>query len=427
MRKQITFYISLLAISLLALSCSEIAGGDPEIKLLLDNNQILVEGDSGTFMFNYKVTNPVKDGYVEVVIPDGIEWLKVEALNIHDEAYGMVVLAFPENISTDHRNSIVSVNYNYGGRTVSEIFNLIQNNIQLEYVMEAKYGRCAYNADRYGYFNHHIYLAETDLSQEVKQYFKLDLYTKEDSEDMQPLPGVYSVVDNQYAWQTDFAIDKALSSIRLLDENGQGYSVLLEYGQLTVEKDGDIYNIHGDLYDKEGKCYRVSFVNGEFSVVDTSHDSTIPDDIDTAYSDMKIKAYHVGDKELPGTNLWFLDVTKTNMTVGDPIIQLSLAYELDLKDNIEAGVFTPEYRLSPGTFLPGYFGAGYYGSWFFTCSGQQGDKFELGHPMAPFIDGMVELKENADGTFDIFIDVTDDNEHTIKIVCSGVPVEYVTE
>ncbi len=427
MRGIIKFLIPFFAISVIALSCSEIAGGDPEVKLLLESNQILVEGQSGTFTFNYRITDPVEKGQIEVVVPEGIDWVKVESLDIHDEAYGMIVLGFTENIGTDFRNSIISVNYVYEGKTITEIFNLIQNCIQLEYDMEAKYGRCAYNADRYGYFNHHIYLAETDLSQEVLQYFKLDFYTKEDSKDMQPLPGVYTVVDNQYAWQTDFAIDKSLSTVRLLDENGRGYSVMLESGQITIEKDGNIYNIHGDLYDKEGKCYRVRFENGEFTVIDTSHDSTIPDDIDASYEDMRMKAYHVGDKELLGTNMWFIDLTPVNMTVGDPIIQLSLAYDLDIVEAIEPGVFVPEYRLSPGTFLPGYFGAGYFGSWLFTCSGQQGDKFELGNPMAPFIDGKVELKEDADGTFDIFIDVIDDNEHTIKITCTDVPVEYVTE
>lgn len=429
MKRIYIFCMFLCALAFLAVSCSDITGGGkPGVKLLLESNQILVPGESGTFSFNYRVTNPVKGGEIEVVIPEGTEWVKLESLDIHDDAYGMVVLSLVENIEGDHRNVVVSVNYNYDGSTASEIFNLIQDNIQLECMMEAKYGRCAYNSDRYGYFNHHIYLAETDLSQEVEQYFKLDLYTKEDSEDMMPLPGVYVMVDNQYTWDTDFSIDRALSSIRLLDEDGKGYTVMIETGELTVEKDGSVYNIHGEFFDKDGKCYRVSFVNGEFSVIDTSHDSTIPDDIEETYTDMVMKAYHVGDMELPGTNMWFLDIAPADMEAGDQIIQLSLAYELDVENKIEPGVFLPEYKLSPGTFLPGYFGAGYYGSWLFTCSGQQSDgRFEIGNPMAPFIDGVIEMKENADGTFDVIVDVVDDNEHTIKVTCTDVPVEYVTE
>ncbi len=421
-----TFFI----IASLVISCNEITSVEKhtDLELLLEHDQILVPGNGGAYSFNYKVTDPVEGGRIEVLVPAGYDWIVLGSINEHDESYGLITLEIAENIDKDNiRNAVISVKYTFDGESISKMFNLIQEFVPMEFILNAKYGLSQYWGNRYGYWNHHIYLTDTDISQPVDNICELDLFTKNNSEDMMPLPGVYTVVNTDYAWTTDFAIDNMLSSVRFINENGDGKSKVLSSGQITIEKNGTVYNIYGDLYDVDGRCYRIIFENGEFSVQDRTYDSQINEDIDETYSDMKITAFHVGDMEMPNTNLWFLNMSPSDAQPGDAVIQMTLSYDLDVVDGIEGGVFVADtmFDVEPNTFLPGYFSAGYYGSWYFTYIGQAYDGTkELGSPIAPFKFGQIELVELENGNFDVIIDVEEDNDHTIKIVSRNVSVEY---
>ncbi len=426
MKKFLIFCICACSVLFLAISCSDIKNNaSTQIEIILDNEQVLVSAEEGGIVFNYKVTNPVEGGVIEVVVPDGFDWIKVDSINVHDEAYGMITLQLAENVSKEFRNAVITVKYNYDGKSVSDVFNLIQENIPLEYEFVAKYGICQFWGNQFGDYNYHLYLTETDISKPVAQYCKLDLYTKEKSEDMLPLPGVYTVVDNDYAWTTDFSLYSKLSTMTLADENGKGYLVTPVSGEITVEKNDKRYDIHGNLFDKDGKCYRIKMENVELTATDNSYDSQLSEDIEATYTDMLIKASNHGDIELPNTNLWFLTIGPKKVKEGDPILQLTLFYDLDVTEKLEACVFTPGNYGRPATFLPGYFSAGYDGSWYFTCNRVISEnKYDVGSPIAPFKTGQIELIEKGEDVFDVIISVEDDNNNTINITCKDVPVEY---
>ncbi len=413
-------------VAFFATSCSEFAETKKEtsLELIIEHDQVLLTGEAAVFSFNYKITDPVEGGQVEVVLPVGFEWLKVESVKVHDESYGLITIRIEENAEKDNiRNAVVTVKYRFDGKSVSKMFNLIQEFIALEYELEAQYGMSAYYGNQYGYYNHLIYLTATDTESPVDGYFKLDLFTRENSTDMRPLPGVYTVVDGSYATETDFAISDMISNVKYPGEDGKTESVYFEKGQVTIERNGNLYTIVGELYGKNGGVYRVRLENKEFSTIDVSHDSRLEADVDETYTDMFIDAFHVGS-DLGGinTNAWLLYIVPNEVVVGSPLIQLYLAYDLDVTEAIEPGEFVASYSIAPNTFLPGFFSAEYAGAWL-SMYNEDLDRI----PVAPMKTGKVELIQLENGNFDIKIESEDDNDHSIKITCTNAKVKYTTK
>ncbi len=410
-------------IVLLTTSCTESVNvvKHTDLELIMEHDQVLLPGESCEYSFNYRVIDAVEGGQIEVVIPPAYDWLELGSVNAHDESYGLITLKVGENVVKDNiRNAVITVKYNYDGKSVSKMFNLIQEFITLVYSMEAQYGKSVYYGDQYGYYNHLLYLTVTDPDQDVEGYFKLDLFTKENSSDMLPLSGVYSVVNGNYATGTDYAISDLISNLVMPDGKGGTETVYFKRGKVTIERNGDLYSVEGELYDDEGGIYRVTLVDKQFSAVDASHNSLLEDDVNEAYNDMFIDAYHVGNLLGGGsTNAWLLYLVPLDIVSGKPLIQLYLAYDESVVDAIEPGEFVPAYTLAPGTFLPGFFSAGCEGAWL----SQYNDSLER-IPLAPMTTGKIVLTQRENGNFDIVIESEDDNGHSIDITCANAAVQY---
>ncbi len=193
----------------------------------------------------------------------------------------------------------------------------------------------------------------------------------------------------------------------------------------TVEVEGDIYTIYGDLFDQNGKHHRF-YYEGKMDLYDGTILSDFKEDMTLDLSGMHVEATV---SELYGWSNWCtMYVVPDTPEEGDPAIVIVLYTEADVF-TVASGLYLPD----DGMCNPGFFNGGHLwdrkylnGTWLYSCQNVQPDgMYDFGRPRAPFVDGDIEIKMSDDGTaLDLKFNVIDCQGNEFIGEQKALPVTY---
>lgn len=411
----------------------------PVIRVTTSDAQISAGAAGGACSFGFEVQNPVSGSLVMLEVPEGNDWITEPVIEF-DGKIGSVTLTLAENIDMDTRNEILTLRYLYGsGEEVTSAVSILQEGKEYDYVVECTSGISFYYGsgmlDSKNLFSYYLRLADCDLNAEERvnaSVYSFDLYYKKRTEDKLPPAGTYIMVPE--GSETDFCFTDANTLYEHYGEDDVNFSdyeqSYFTEGAVRIVRDGDTYKIICALVDTEGKSHLVRYT-GELSLTDMTALSTLKGDIEldiTGYEAvLECYAGYFGT----GLNKWVFKALPADIKEGDMFISLELLTSVTLDS--EAGITAPltiESSNSTNPDVAVYFMPGQYGyllSWLMTCGSYDDStgEIEATAPSAPFVNGVIYLEPDEDGTMDFSADVTDDVGHSMKISGSGLTVKYI--
>ncbi len=424
-------YFAAICLAILTFASCEMMKGDPDLNIT-SGVQAAVKAEDSVAVFHYEIVNGTEDGEIVVNI-DGVDWITRYEVEEY-EVSGRILLYLTENKSLENRSAIISVSYRYGGTSIDEVVNVIQQTRQYDYDYVAELAVCNYwglDSLETGLYAYDIYLGQGDLTMETQgeAYYALEFLTAEDSGNFLPKAGVYTVA---YPGEE---VDMSISAIYSLFMNvgdaaeDEDYDVLAYFaeGEVTVDYEGNEIIVAGYLTDRRNYNHRV-YYKGEIKTRNRTVISTLTGDVNLDLTGYILQANYFGDAFENGTSVWTMSLGQEGLPSGTSVIQMQLSTEKSV--NMETGFATQTFvydvnnTTAAGTFFKGYQTEMYSGSWLYTSAGLVEGVLYVQDPAAPFRGGEVHFERNADGTLNIDVDVLDDAKYSIKASGKNIKVEY---
>lgn len=429
-------FLATLAIALFAVSCQQ-HGPETDtatqVQIITPESLLSFDADGGKGELSFELTNPVENGEIKVMLEDGVDWIKIIELKDFDFS-GNVTFEVSPFEGLERRNAGITVKYTYGDQTTQDTKTIIQNAFEYDYLLNAKAGKIVYYGDVYsdGSYDYMLLLGSPTLEEGTPdvEIYQLDIFSTIKTKDRMLEPGVYKLDKREKVLKQDKIIaNDTFNTIRYIcDSNGNTCisNYLDNEGLLYVERDGDEYVITGKFTDDKLYTHFISY-KGELLLEDHSHYSDLEGDTELDLTDMIADVWYWGCPF--GAAIWtFILHTGEKAQIGSTVISLQLTAGADgeAEDGF-FGMFIPDSRaMDPYTFKPGDKDDDG------TCSGAcyvniadivDGDII-VGSPFAPFDSGTIRMTAYNDNSFEIEIDVYDDNDN--KITAKGV-IPYVVK
>lgn len=429
------FHFSILAAAMMLAACQQ-QGPETDtttrVQIITPESSLTFDADGGKGELSFELTNPVENGEIKVVLEDGVDWIKI--IELKDFGFsGNVTFEVSPFEGIERRNADITVKYTYGGQTTQDTKTIIQNAFEYDYVLNAKAGKIVYYGDVYsdGSYNYMLYLGSPTLEEGTPDaiIYQIDLFSTIKTEDRLPEPGVYTLDEREKVLENDKIIaNDTFNTIRYICDS-EGEMLISHYldkeGVLYVERDGDKYVITGKFTDDKLYTHFISY-KGELILEDRSHYSDLEGDTELDLTGMQADVWYWGHPF--GTALWtFILRTDEKAQIGSTVITLQLtAGESGKAEDGFFGSFTPDYSgQTKYTFLPGNIAnETCAGGWYVKIADIIDGGIVPGSPRAPFRKGRITTAKHDDTSFDLEIDVVDDNEN--RITAKGV-IPYVVK
>ncbi len=402
----------------------------PVVHITTEGSSVSIESAGGTGLLKYEIVNPQGLDSVVVSVAEDGEWLE----NVELEKFqtsGRVSFEATRNISTEVRSTVLTITYFYEeGKSVYAIANISQSCEIFDYNFSGKAAICRYWGRGLATYEYEVILGDVDytLGTAGATYYTINFCDSIETEDHLPGAGNYHFPEESNMSEGKH-IYTGYCSYYKMNASGTDYEEgplqIWDGKDFTVEKDGDIYTIYGDLFDQTGKQHRI-YYQGKMDLYDGTVLSDFKEDVALDLSGMHVEASIM---ELYGwSNLCSMYVVPDSPKEGDPIIRIELYVDAD-----DRTLVTADYTPDDGMCNPFYFNGGHLwdrqytnGTWIFSCENVQSDgMYDFGRPHAPFVGGEIDLTVNEDGSLlDLKLDVVDEQNNRFTGEQKGLPVTY---
>ncbi len=437
--------ISILAFAgaiLLASSCNETTPDktpeveSPALNITTDGSQITLSSDGGDALFKYEIVNPQGLDSVVITLEEDPEWLSISK---HESfaTSGRVTLAVEKNYANRTREAMVKITYIYAEdkEPVSKLGIIYQ--MEGDYfIEELNAGLCRYwSMDEAGLYHYEVILGTSDYTGSTpgSSYYAINFCDSIETADLLPEPGKY-IYAEEISYRTGKCLFGYYMSYYSLDANGEiDYSSRVDtFTDFTIEREGDIFTIQGELTDFEGQHHRVYYQG----TLDSKHYydfmTDLKEDKPLDLSNMHIEAFF--SPLYFWANLWTIYLVPDVPQEGDPMFVMELYVDAEGGDDFAKGIPTSEYpRDYVGMCDPYLFNAGHLynrqylrGSWLYSCTDVTSDgSYELGRPRASIEYGCIEFSNDGNGeTVGVKIELYDVYDHLISGEREDIPIVY---
>lgn len=358
---------------------------------------------------------PVEISYtLENPSPEGYTYAKVDAdwiYRIDTSVEGKVTLYAATNTTSESRTANIEVGYESASFDV-----VLTQSGEGDYNFTATTMDGEYYGDFYspGAGNYFLKFSDRGFTPEGSTqpfgtYYRIDAYGEVFADEQ----GTITLPEGEYTYDpessyTTWTFVADYTDFFVNDKNGKHEKQKIESGKMVV-KGG---NITLELM-INGVKHNVVY-NGSTELVDARGDinilSTLEEDYALDLSNHSMVYACQGDWYDFGYMNWVLQI-KPNDGKGD-CVQIDIITEYDDEESGFEGNYTASEVRATNAFMLGWVYGGYLEcSWFYTV-----DQDEL----APFRGGEITIKKNADDTYTVDIDVTDDIRNRIYGSWTGV-------
>lgn len=358
---------------------------------------------------------PVEISYtLENPSPEGYTYAKVDAdwiYRIDTSVEGKVTLYVATNTTSESRTANIEVGYESASFDV-----VLTQSGEGDYNFTATTMDGEYYGDFYspGAGNYFLKFSDRGFTPEGSTqpfgtYYRIDAYGIVFTDEI----GTITIPEGEYTYDpegsyTSWTFVADYTDFFVNDKNGKHEKQKIESGKMVV-KGG---NITLELM-INGTKHTVTY-EGSTEVVDARGDinilSTLEEDYALDLSNHSMVYACQGDWYDFGYMNWVLQI-KPNDGKGD-CVQIDIITEYDDEESGFEGNYTASEVRATNAFMLGWVYGGYLEcSWFYTV-----DQDEL----APFRGGEITIKKNADDTYTVDIDVTDDIRNRIYGSWTGV-------
>ncbi len=427
--KKIIYLSTIFFAFLLALSSCEENLPAPEV--VTSTPQVVIPVEGGEYALEYEIVNPRDNGALDVVIPEGNDWLKVTGVSAE-----AVTLMFSENTGTENRGANITLSYRYGTESVSVVVNVIQEFTICDYrhdIVSAVfnwYGSTGGLNDDMSNFYIQMCDNEDPYAPGACTIF-FDLYTSEVPKDNVPIAGVYSPAE--CGMETDFTYCNYDTFIWEMNADGSGYKYLYGFvaGEIEIVRDGGHLSIRALLTDESGKIHLIRY-EGDPEIVDGTVESNLASDWNATVDGSTTEAMAVcyGDAITGTSNTWAFQIWPEECVPKDYVFfgEFYTAKDVNHTTGFPDGmtlVMDEEGAGAPNTYSEGF--SGFQGTWLLQVYAVDAVSLTFG-AQTPLKDGSISFFLNSDGTYDIKIDAVDDNveePHHVNVTFDNIPVSFL--
>lgn len=378
---------------------------DEPIITLTSDKEAVIERAGQTVEITYTLENETPDGYTYAKVD--ADWI----YSINTSAEGKVMLYVATNNTDQSRTANIKVGYG------SSSFN-----VSLTQAGEGDYNFTATTMDGeyYGDFytqgagNYFLKFSDRGFTPEGSTqpfgtYYRIDAYGMVFTDET----GTITLPEGEYTYDpegsyTTWTFVADYTDFFVNDKNGKHEKQKIDSGKMVVKSNQITLELIID-----GVKHNVVY-NGSTELVDARGDinilSTLEEDYALDLSNHSMEYACQGDWYDFGYMNWILQI-KPNDGKGD-CIQIDIITEYNDEARGFEGNYTASEVRATNAFMLGWVYGGYLEcSWFYTV-----DQDEL----APFRGGEITIKKNADDTYTVDIDVTDDIRNRIYGSWTGV-------
>ncbi len=419
------------------LSTDEVQGQDaPALNITTDGSQVTMTSEGGSALFRYEIVNPQGLDSVAISIEESPEWLTVSKHETFSTS-GRVSIAVDKNYANTTREATLKITYIYSEEAEPITKYAIVYQMEGDFILEdLNAGICRYwGMDEAGLYHYEVILGTSDYTGSTpnSSYYAINFCDSIMTYDLLPEPGTY-VYEDEISYKTGKCLFGYYMSYYSIDANGQiDYSSKVDsFTDFTIEREGDIFTIRGELADFEGQKHRIDYQG----TLDSKHYydfmTDLKEDKPMDLSDMHIEAFF--SPLYYWVNLWTIYLVPDNPQEGDPMFVMELYVDAEGGDDFAKGIPTAEYlRDYVGMCDPYLFNAGHLynrqyirGSWLFSCTDVTSNgNYEQGRPRASIEYGCIEFSNDGNGeTVDISFELYDVYDHLISGERKDIPVIY---
>ncbi len=424
----------LFAPFLMLISCQD-AGAPmepdkPEIHVTTEGASVEISPAGGSATLKYEIVNPQGIDSLAVSLDGEAEaWFsKVDVEEFMTS--GRVTFEAARNISGEDFETVVTFDYYYTKEDhVSATAIVSQPAEVFDYEFTGKAALCRYWGMGIATYDYEVILGDTDyrLDTPGATYYTINFCDNIETDNRLPGAGNYHFPEESNLSQGKH-IYTGYCSYYKLDETGnyeEGPLQIWDGKDFTVEVDGDVYTISGDLFDQNGKHHRI-YYRGKIDLSNMTILSDFREDVTLDLSGMHIEA---NISELYGWSNWCsMYIVPDSPEEGDPIIRAELYFDAD-----DWTLVSSDYTEDDGMCNPFYFNGGHLwdrkytnGTWIFSCVNVDSEgMYDFGHPQAPLVSGRISLSVSADGTAaDVDFDCIDSQGNRITGKQDALQVSY---
>ncbi len=403
---------------------------DPVIEFA-DGGQLSAAWASRNISIGYTIKNPVEGGVLTVVIPKDATWITEGIAND-----STINLTLEDNIESDSRNSVVSVVYKYGEKELKAFFNVIQEGVQYTYIhkiVASEFLWCGSSGgidNTYSNFLINLRCEDYTTAKEDQYNICFDIYTAEKPEDDLPFAGVYTAAPNRK--ETDFTYSNVNSYVDQYSAGKHIFSAGFIAGECIIFREGDAFSIRALVTDEYENVHLIIYDTDDNEVIDATIESNLASDwiatVDGAAMEGMVIQYlgYTDNSYAYRFQIWpeYLE-PKDYVFFGEFYTSKDIDIELTGIPNGYTLTLDKEGVGAPNTYSEGRTGT--QGSWILQAHHNEGNMTYFG-AQTPLKDGTITFTLNENGTYDIQLDVMDDNTitpHKVQILFKGTPVTFV--
>ncbi len=409
---------------------------EPALNITTEGSQVSMNSDGGNALFKYEIVNPQGLDSVTIEIADNPDWISVGKHETFATS-GRVTLDVAKNYANKPREATIMISYIWSEEaeplTKQAIIYQYEGNF---YIEDLNAGLCRYwGVDEAGLYHYEVILGTSDHNGNTPNsaYYAINFCDSIETEDLLPEAGKYIYAD-EINYRTGKCLFGYYMSYYSLDANGEiDYSSRVDsFNDFTIEREGDIFTIQGELTDMEGQRHRVYYQG----TLDTKHYydfmTDLKEDKFMDLTDMHIEAFF--SPLYFWVNLWTVYLVPDNAQEGDPMFVIELYVDVEGGDNFAKGIPTSEYSrdyigmCDPYLFCAGHLYNRQYirGSWFYSCTDVlPNGNYEQGRPRASIEYGSISFENDGNGeTVGVSFELFDVYDHRIYGERKDIPITY---
>ncbi len=391
--------------------------------IVLESEQVTASFFGETIAIPYTINNPVEGGTIAVNIPDSNDWIDVEVTQDN------ILLNIAENISNgeEARNDILVAVYTYGEESVKAYFNVIQEGVAYDQKHEISYIEFLWYYPKGELANYYITMSDANG---IKIDF--DLFSEVWTEDQLPAEGVYLPAECGEEGSFTFC-----NFCTYYLDRANGIEAGFPEGQIIIRREQEEIILNAYLIDDYGTSHLIVYKTDEGNIVDGTIESNLASDWNATVDGAALGGmtlYYYGPGYTDNSNAWGFEIRNyENLKPKDYEFygEMYTITDIDLNTAQEGGldglVLTMDSEAvgAPNTYSEGM--SGYGGSWLFQVYEITGNQIVYG-AQTPLKDGTITFTQNEDGTYDIQLNVLDDNydtPHNVNVLFDNTPINFV--
>ncbi len=418
MKKLHIFICVLSAAAAMLVSCEKqpVDTKIPAVNITTGNAQLFLSADETEGAFDYEIINPVMGedrGVVAVDVLEGGNY--VSELEIQEFiTTGTVTFSLERNTDKEDHNIIILVRYIYGENAdVAQAAMTVVHKAEFAYRVDLKQALSVYygEIDGSGLYSYELTLGDPSyyLGANVQTYV-FDLYSEGRTDDMLPPEGTYRLVNDLVQGVSDFTMSRSYSYYQRVNESNTDLDAFAEFeaGEITIAREGETFTVKGEFTDAGGTWHYIDYQGG-MDARDGNKLSSFVKDTELDFTGFVGEQKCYADPFGNGNNVWSLSLTAAGLPLGSPMagLQLVTSGEYNSATGLPTTVFRAGSTSEADTFTPGYVQDGnLLCCWIYTC-GADGAAY-ISDPVAPIVDGTIQVTNNGDGTIDLIFNVFDD-------------------